>query len=144
MGSRSISMALFLLGLVCCSGNSVDPSGDDTGDDGGGSSSSGGSSCNESGPTACNNVINAICNRYVQCCTAPGASGCFDWAMSTSSCVAEYVSLGFDCSSGSYSKQVCSSKDTSCENDIMLVACSDLSMQTANWPASCNTFWGQF
>jgi hypothetical protein len=53
--------------------------------------------------------------------------------------------MGYDCTQASFAnKTVCSDVTTACENDIPLIACSDSTANTWNWPASCATFWGSF
>jgi hypothetical protein len=101
--------------------------------------------CTQSGSSACESTLNALCARWVQCCDAPGAPSCQPWATNVSECLAYWVSAGYDCSSSTYADwDVCSGTTSQCQNDIPLVACSDMYGATANWPASCTTFWQQF
>lgn len=99
------------------------------------------------GATGCDDVIGAMCGRYVQCCVTGStcSTSCASWACSVTACKAEYVTIGTDCSSAIYSsKNVCQSGATTCEGDIPLIACSDAIAGKANFPASCKAFFAQF
>jgi hypothetical protein len=86
-----------------------------------------------------------VCQRFIQCCTAPNAPPCPSFAYDENSCKANYVAMGYDCATSQYaSKMVCQPETDACINDIPLVACTDIEGGTANWPASCNTFWMQY
>ena len=101
------------------------------------------SDCTQSGASACSDAITAMCSRFTQCCAT--ITTCESWAKDMTTCKAHWVETGLDCSSPTYAgKTVCESLTTECQQDIPTIACSDAANGTANWPASCATFWNQF
>lgn len=121
------------------------PASSTPGADAGPAANTGDDSCAESGEAACDDALTALCNRWVQCCDAADAPECQSWATHLDQCREYWVGQGYDCTSATYADvDVCASETTACENDIPLIACSDMYGATANWPASCTTFWHQF
>jgi hypothetical protein len=99
--------------------------------------------CNQPGPAACDAAIGAMCQRIAQCCSS--LSSCEAWATDLGRCKAHFAEGGFNCASPEFAgKTVCASLTDQCQGDVPLVACTDLGIGTANWPASCNTLWKQF
>jgi hypothetical protein len=101
------------------------------------------SDCIQSGAAACDATITAMCTRFTQCCAT--LTTCESWATDMARCKAHWVEGGLNCASPTYSdKTVCASLTAECQGDIPLIACTDAANGTANWPASCGVFWGQF
>ena len=123
-------------------GGSADASSEASVGGAGGSAGAGGTagagvdaSCNQPGASACSAVIEAWCDRGVQCTV---------WA-DVLTCKADAMKQGYDCSASKIAEaQSCVDKTQACVGDLPLVACSDMKGGTANWPASCSTFWAQF
>jgi hypothetical protein len=103
-----------------------------------------GGTCSYSGAVACDTTLGAMCARFVQCCDANDGS-CAHWATDVDLCKSHWLENGYNCASTDFANtRVCSSTMTSCQNDIPLISCPDIENGTANWPASCNTFWSQY
>jgi hypothetical protein len=103
----------------------------------------GGELCNQPGAGACDSTLGAMCARFTQCCA--GVTSCQPWATDLARCKAHWVETGINCASAEFAnKVVCPSSTTYCQEDIPLVACTDVTNGTANWPASCGAFWSQF
>src|SRR5258706_9636348 len=99
--------------------------------------------CTQSGAAACDATITAMCTRFTQCCAT--LTTCESWATDMARCKAHWVEGGLNCASSTYAdKAVCASLTMECQSDIPLIACTDAANGTANWQASCGTFWGQF
>lgn len=93
----------------------------------------------QNGAAACNTIIGALCSRVAQCCAASGT--CSASISTMPACVSYLVSQGTDCSSPQFtSTTVCISVAQRCANDIPLIACSDITGGTINFPASCSGF----
>lgn len=93
----------------------------------------------DNGALACGKMVDTMCARFVQCCAT---ASCSPWADSVTTCKAEYVNGGLDCSEANYATaSVCSEEVQTCMEDVPLVACSDLTSGTANWPQSCKDLW---
>jgi hypothetical protein len=101
--------------------------------------------CNALGASACNTVLQTLCFRIVQCCTASDAPPCQSWAYDPNGCLANYVAMQYDCAAAPYvARNVCPNMTTTCVDEIPAIACSDIYGQTANWPGSCTMFWLQY
>jgi hypothetical protein len=84
-----------------------------------------------------------MCLRFGQCCQS--ITSCDPWATDIGRCKAHFAQAGLNCASSEFtSKLVCASVTNECQNDVPLISCSDIALGTANWPASCSTFWTQF
>ena len=106
-------------------------------------SGNGGEVCNQSGAGACDSTIGVMCTRFTQCCAS--STSCQPWATDMARCKAHWVETGLNCASAEFtSKMVCPTATMDCQDDIPLLACTDVANGTANWPASCGTFWRQF
>src|SRR5437016_6313818 len=85
----------------------------------------GGTVCNQAGAAACDSTLGAMCARFIQCCA--GVASCQPWATDLGRCKAHWVEAGINCASAEFtSKLVCPSSTTYCQEDIPLVACTDV------------------
>jgi hypothetical protein len=99
--------------------------------------------CNQSGYGSCDSVLDTMCRRFAQCCQT--STACQPWATNIGLCKARFLQTGAHGAAPDYANRlVCPSVTTTCQNDVSLVACSDLASGTANWPPSCNAYWRQF
>ncbi len=99
--------------------------------------------CTQSGAAACDSTLTVMCARFTQCCAT--VASCQPWATDMARCKARWVESGINCAAPSFaSKMACSTVTSDCQEDIPLVACTDVANGTANWPATCSAFWAQF
>jgi hypothetical protein len=99
--------------------------------------------CVQSGTTACDDVLRAVCAMIVSCCSAPTAA-CESWASNANACMGYWVTSGYDCSSAQYAVDVCPDETKSCASDVAILSCASVYASTLQWSRSCTTFWAQF
>lgn len=102
-----------------------------------------GVACVQSGTTACDDVLRAVCAVIVSCCSGPTAA-CESWASSANACMGYWVTSGYDCSSAQYAVDVCPDETKSCTSDVGTLTCASVYANTLQWSRSCTTFWAQF
>jgi hypothetical protein len=127
------------------SGSDEDAGGDNTGNDNGDEAGAGDdAACEQSGASACNDILRGVCAVIVTCCSSSNAS-CESWTSDISTCMGYWIGVGYDCSSAQYvSTPVCPDETKSCANDVSSLTCSSVYANTLQWSESCIEFWGQF
>lgn len=103
--------------------------------------------CPLSGQTECTSVVSNYCARYAACCQQfPGNGKCSVGFDVPATCKTFYTQNGFDCSSGKYTKSVCTA-GASCSSSTSSASCSAMFVSSGPSESSfvaCPAFWGQF
>jgi hypothetical protein len=103
--------------------------------------------CETSGGTECADVVTAYCTRYAACCQQfPSNGNCQVGFGSIATCKQFYTQNGYDCSSGKYTRAICTA-GTSCEAKIGIATCGTMFSTTGpndGQFATCPAFWSQF